>query len=164
MILAVGTDFPYNAVDAMAARFEDIDPELFVIKRPLRESDPIQSIGVFGVQWMPDEDSFEMKGLPAAIHEPTLANYIITVQMMVKDADEERGAGAHATLSKIVRTMLYRDEALRVALRQLSSTVAGSTERTGRFGVRTQRYLSNELSGSWLYLSTIEFWLETETI
>jgi hypothetical protein len=112
---------------------------------------------------MPDDDSFEMRGLPSGIHEPSLSSYLIGIQAFVKDGDEERGAAVHGTLSKLVRTMLVNDATLRVGLRSLSVTTSGITERTQRFGVRTQRYLSNELSGSWLYLSTIEFWLETET-
>jgi hypothetical protein len=163
MISTNTTFFPYNAVNVMATRFATIDSDLVILKRPLRASDPVQTIGVSAAQWLPDEESFEMRGLPAAIHEPTLSSYLITIQVFVKDTDEERGAAVHATLAKHVRTMLYRDTALIVGLRQLSATVSGSTESTGRFGIRTQRYLSNELSGSWLYLSNIEFWLETET-
>jgi hypothetical protein len=155
--------FPYNAVALMAVRFKTIDTDLEVFKRPLRDSDPVQSIGVFGSQWLPEEESHEMRGLPAGVREPTLASYLIGIQAFVKDADEERGAATHGTLSKLIRTMLYRDDDLRVGLRSLSVTSSDSIERTGRFGIRTQRYLSNELSGSWLYLSTIEFWLETET-
>lgn len=163
MISADMQVFPYNAVDVMAWRLGTIDPDVFVTKRPLRESDPIQSIGVFASQWMPDDDSYEMRGLPGGIHEPSLATYLIGIQAFVKDADEERGAATHGTLTKLVRTMLYRDPSLRVGLRELSVDMSGSQERTTKFGVRTQRYLSNELSGSWLYLSTIEFGLETET-
>ncbi|HEY6021685.1 MAG TPA: hypothetical protein VIY48_18005 [Candidatus Paceibacterota bacterium] len=157
------TYFPYNAIDLMVPRFQTIDSGLYVCKRPLRESDPNQSVGVFAQQWMPNEDAYEMRGMSPSIHEPTLSSYIIGIQAFVKDADEERGAAVHATLSKTIRTMLYRDNTLRVGLRSLSASVLGSLERTTRFGIRTQRYLSNELSGSWLYLSTIEFFLETET-
>lgn len=163
MIVADSTFFPYNVVDVLATRFATIDTDITVLKRPLRESDPVQCIGIFGQQWMPNEDTYEMRGLPVGISEPTLSHYVIGIQALVKDADEERGAAVHATLSKRVRTMLYRDNDLRVGLRSLSASVSGSLERTQRFGIRTQRYLSNELSGSWLYLSIIEFWLETET-
>jgi hypothetical protein len=113
---------------------------------------------------MPDESSFEMRGAPLGRHEPTLQQYLITVQGFVKDMDEERGLDVHAVLSKRLRAMLYRDDPLRVGLLALSVVMNGSTERAKRFGVRTQRYVSNEINGSWLYLSTLEFWLETETI
>jgi hypothetical protein len=163
MIQANTTHFPYNVVNLILEHAQLLDEDLFVTNRPLRESDPNQSIGVFGMQWMPDEETFEMRGLPAGISEPTISRYVISLQACIKDMDEARGAEVHATLAKMIRTMLYRDEALRVALRQLSVTMSESVERTQRFGVQTQRYLSNELEGAWLYLSTLEFWLETET-
>lgn len=155
--------FPYNAVNAIAESADALDEDLFVTQRPLRSSDPIQSVGVFGMMWTPDEESYEMRGLPGGVHQPTLTSYLLGIQAFVKDTDEVRGAVDHGTLSRMVRTMLVMDPALRVSLRALSVTTSGYTERTQRFGVRTQRYLSNELEGSWLYLSTIEFWIETET-
>jgi len=161
MIVADQTLFPYNAVNLLASRFQTIDPELFVCKRPLRESDPIQAIAVFAEQWVPDTESLEMRGALGA-QEPTLSTYYISIQCFIKDMDEERGAAIHATLSKRVRAMLYRDDVIRIGLHLLTATVEGSTETTKGYGIRTQRYLSNELQGSWLYLSQIESWLETE--
>jgi hypothetical protein len=163
VITADSLVWPYNAVEAIAERATTLDEHLFVTQRPLRSSDPLQSVGVFGMQWEPDESSFEMRGLPGGVHQPTLTSYLLGIQAFVKDTDEVRGAAVHGTLSRMVRTMLVTDPALRVSLRALSVTTSGYTERTQRFGVRTQRYLSNEIEGSWLYLSTIEFWIETET-
>lgn len=156
--------FPNNAVEIITARTRLLDTDLFVIKRPLRESDPNQSAGVFAAQWLPEEDSYEIVGGPVGRHEPTLQRYFITIQAFVKDMDEERGLATHSVLSKMIRSMLYRDNPLRVALGSLSVTTDSSIERTQRWGIRQQRYFSNELSGSWLYLSTLEFWLETETV
>lgn len=155
--------FPNNIVDLAAARFATIDPDLYVVRRPLRNSDPNQSIGVSAAQWLPQEDSYEMLGGPVGRHEPSLQQYLVTVQAFVKDMDEERGLAVHSVLSKMIRSMLYRDEPLRVGLSALSVSMNGSTERAQRWGIRQQRYFSNEISGSWLYLSTLEFWLETET-
>lgn len=164
MITSGTAVFPSNAIQLIKARAQLIDADIFVAGRPLRESDPVQSVGVFGIQWVPEEDSYEMGNSPIGRHEPTVQRYLITVQGFVKDMDEERGLDVHAILSKRLRSMLYRDDPLRVGLLALSVTMNGSTERAKRFGVRTQRYVSNELNGSWLYLSTLEFWLETETI
>lgn len=163
MITADDTEFPANAISLIATASAGLDSDLFVAKRPLRESDPNQSIGVYASMWLPDENSYEMRGRPDGIHEPTLQSYTIGVQAFVKDMDAERGLVVHATLSKMVRRLLYRDDTLRLGLRALQVTVDGSTERTQRFGVRSQRYVSNELQGTWLYLSTIEVFLETET-
>jgi hypothetical protein len=78
--------------------------------------------------------------------------------------DEETGISEHATLSKMVRGMLYRDETLRVQLATLVWTDGLTTERAKRWGVVNQRFISNEIGGVWLYLSILEFWLETETV
>lgn len=156
--------FPNNAVSLIQQQAKLLDPDLFVVRRPLRDTDNIQSIGVFASQWNPENDSFEMRGVPSGRHEPTLSYYLITVQSFVKDMDEERGLATHSVLSKMVRSMLYRDNTLRVGLLALSVAMNGSTERTKRFGINRQNFVSNELNGSWLYLSTLEFQLETETV
>jgi hypothetical protein len=155
--------FPSNVVSLIKARTKLLDGDLHVYGRPLRNSDPIQSVGITAAQWLPDEESYEMRGGPEGRHEPTLQSYLVTVQALIKDGDEERGLDTHAVLSKMIRSMLYRDEPLRVALLSLSVQMGGSTERATRFGIRQQRFFSNEISGSWLYLSNLEFWLETET-
>lgn len=161
---AVSLVFPELAVELIRDRVLMIDPDptqpITVVRRPLRTSDPVQCIGVFGATWTPDVTSHEMRGH----NEPTLGVYTIAVQVKVEDMDEERGLKLHSTMSKHVRAMLYRDAVLRVGLAALSVTMSGSTERAKRWGVRTQRYLSNELEGSFLHLSTLEFWLETETV
>ena len=156
--------FPSNVVQLVKTRAQLIDSDLYVTGRPLRESDPVQSVGVFGMQWVPDENYYAMGSTSLGRSEPSLQTYLITIQGFVKDADEERGLDVHAILSKKLRSMLYRDDPLRVGLLALSVVMNGSTERAKRYGVRSQRYVSNELSGTWLYLSTLEFWLETETI
>jgi hypothetical protein len=101
-----------------------------------------------------------MKGLG---HDPSIDRYNVALQAFVKDMDEERGLAVHSVMSEMLRTMLYRDTALRVGLSSLSTNLNGVQKRTTRWGISTQRYFSNELQGSWLYLSTLEFWLETET-
>lgn len=107
-----------------------------------------------------------MRGLGQnpAPSEPTISTYVIGVQAFVKDFSEERGLARHSVLSKMIRSMLYRDAPLRVGLSALSVTMNDSVERSQRWGIRAQRYLSNEIDGNFLYLSTLEFWLDTETV
>lgn len=155
--------FPQNVVTLVAENMKRIDEDLEVFRRPLRESDPTQSIGVFGAQWAPDEDSYEMRGGPAGRHEPTIQQYTLGVQAFIIDMDEDRGLAVHSVLAKLVRTMLLSDPDLHVGLAGLVTTIGGTTERAARWGVRPQRLISNELSGSWIYLSTLEFWLDTHT-
>lgn len=162
MIDAATPVFPNNIVSLVKTRTQLLDSELSVFQRPIRPSDPVQSVGIYGATWEPREDSYEIGH--SAPSEPTVQRYLIAAQAFVKDMDEERGLARHSVLSKMIRTMLYRDEPLRVGLSVLSVTMNGSVESARRWGIRSQRYLSNELDGSFLYLSTLEFWLETETV
>lgn len=170
MIVATDAVFPNNIVALICNRFVMEDSDFFVSRRPLRATDPSQSLGVYASQWTPNEDSYEIKnkflgsGPSIGPNEPTLQDYIITIQAFVKDMDPERGLATHSVFSKIVRTMLYRDEPLRIGLASLSFSMDGSTERLLRWKVRNQRYHSNELQSNWLYLSTLELFAETETI
>lgn len=161
MIVADNAVFPNNIVDLVATRCALIDTDLFVIKRPLRNTDPNQSIGVVAALWAPDQESLEMRGFYPA--PPTLQRYSITVQAFVKHMDEVEGLNTHSVLSMLLRSMLYNDGPLRVGLSSLQSTLNGTTEQSQRWGIAQQRFFSNEISGDWLYLSTLEFWLETET-
>lgn len=163
MITETTPVFPNNVVLLVQDRIPDaVDPDLRVFRRPLRESDPSQSVGIVAAQWLPDEESMEIRG--TGFHQPTLETYLITVQAFVKDFDEERGLATHSVLSEMIRSMLYRDAPLRVGLSALATSVQGVTKRTRRWGIRQQRYFSNEIEGNFLYLSTLEFWLETETL
>lgn len=153
--------FPNNAVNLLAQNIILIDSGLYIAKRPLRPTDPNQSVGIFAAQWMPDEESHEMRG--KLFHDPSLESYTLAIQGFIKDADEERGLATHSVLSELIRSMLYRNEAVRVGLSSLNTQLSGVKKRCHRWGISSQRYYSNEISGSWLYLSTLEFWLEVET-
>lgn len=158
--------FPNNVVDILYTRLGMIDPDIFVVRRPLRHTDLAQSIGIFGSMWMPDQESLEIRGIGSGMpgsQEPTLSRYMITIQAFVKDMDEERGLATHSVLSKMILAILYRDQPLRVGLSSLSAEVLGVTEHARRWGITSQRFLNNELGDNeWLYLSTVEFWLDTE--
>lgn len=157
------TVFPNNIVQKIKTRVQALDVDLFVIARPLRNSDMPQSVGVTSSLWTPDISSLEMKGGALGQQQPTLSRYITNIQAFVKHMDEEIGISAHATLSNMLRRMLYSDSALRVQLGSLVWTDGIKTERAQRWGIINQRFVSNEVSGEWLYLSNLEFWLETET-
>lgn len=162
MISATEPVFPNNAAILISDTIKMLDPDLRVFMRPLRTSDPVQSVAVLPVQVTPDEDTTEIIGIASA--PPPVSQYVIGIQAFVKDMDEEKGLATHSVLSKMIRSMLDRDATLRVGLRSLFvEDPYGGTERALRWGVRTQRFMSNELDGAFLHLSTLEFWLETET-
>jgi hypothetical protein len=60
--------------------------------------------------------------------------------------------------------MLYHDRDLAVALGQLAESESTRIERYKRLGIRQQRFLNNELNGKFIFLSSTELWVETETI
>lgn len=161
MIEASDAVFPNCIIKVLADRVPSLDADLFVTRRPLRSSDPNQSVGVFPGQWVPDERSQEMGRINPG--EPTMQQYIVGVQAFIKDGDEEKGLARHSALSYAIRSMLYRDAVIRVGFQSLAYTSNGVTERLRRWGIRNQRFLGNELSGSWLYLSTLEVWAETDS-
>jgi hypothetical protein len=159
--------FPNNVCSLVFARMKTIDSDLRVYQRALRDSDGTQSIGVYPITWTPDESSFEMTGQPPSVQaaaEPTLQRYIIGVQGYVKDTNEEQGIAVHSILAKRIRSLLYRDPVLAVGLQSLSVTMNGSTERIQRRGIQVQRFLNNEVQGVFMFLSSCEYYFETETV
>lgn len=159
--------FPNNVVELVDIAFSGIDPagEIGHFKRPLRNTDPQQSIGIHAQLWSPDEDSYEFLGQENLNpQKPTLQRYYYGAQAFVKDGDEERGLAVHATLSHRVRSVLYTHAPLKVALTGLKVEFEdGSTEQLQQWGITNARYFSGEIEGTNLYLSTLEFWVETET-
>lgn len=165
-MLAVDEDvFPNNVVKWTALAMDGIDQDVRVFRRALRNTDPQQSIGVFAQTWGPDMQSLEMQSLGAPAPQlPTIQEYTLGIQAFVKDAEEERGLSVHGALSQRVRSVLYTDPNLQVVLGQLSVNLDGGwTESMRRWGVRTARYFSGEINAQMLYLSTLEFFIETET-
>lgn len=159
--------FPQNAIEAIRDElltlpmFTELDTGgRAVFMRPLRPSDANVSAGVFALDWRPDQ--VEIMGRPNG--DPTLGTYMIAIQCLVKHGDEQAGLAAHSEASKAVRSMLYRSNSLRLALTSLTETSLGVTERAKRWAVGQQRFANNELNGTFLYLTTTELSLQTETI
>ena len=165
MLVADESVFPNNVVKWTSLAMGTIDPDIRVFRRALRNSDPQQSVGVFAQAWGPDPESLEMQSVGSSAPQmPTIQEYTLGVQAFVKDSEEERGLAVHAALSQRVRSVLYTDANLQLVLGQQSANLDGGwTESMRRWGVRTARYFSGEINAQMLYLSTLEFWIETET-
>lgn len=153
--------FPNNVVECLAIVLPGVDPDVVILKRPLRGTDPNYSIGVYGTLWTPNEQSYEMG--PKMDPEPTLQEYQIGIQTLIKDGDPVRALRTGSIFTKRVRGVLYRNAPLRVALGQLQVVDGTYTESFRRCGIRTQRYMSNDLEGAFVFISVIDFWIETET-
>lgn len=158
--------FPNNIVEIVKTRTQFLDSDLTILKRPVRASDPTQTVGLTAASWLPDLTSYEfpyLGGGNVQAGEPTLQRYTINVTSFVKDMDEENGQAVHSVLAALLRSMLYRDNTLRVGLAALSVTMNGHIERAKRWGVSNQRFLNNTVDQQFMFVSTLEFWLETET-
>lgn len=156
--------FPNNIVDILEYRISQIDADLTVVKRRLRTTDGNQTVGLVPTLWTPEQDSYEMLGpMDVARHRPTLVQYGISIQSYVKHADEVTGSRQHSVLASKLRSMLFTDDALRVGLLELSVADGARTERTKKWGIRRVQFLSNELNGSFLYMSILDSFYETET-
>lgn len=161
--------FPSSVIDVLAAACQLIDPHvdedkrdgLRIQRRPLRLTDQTQTLGIFATHWQPDEQSVEIgRGMPG---EPTFATYPIMVQSLVKDSDEERGVAMNSYFSSLVRNTLYRSSVIRDVLPTISSTVLGVREQVAHWGISRQHLQADALQGTFIYLSTIEFWVKTQT-
>jgi hypothetical protein len=148
--------FPVCVTRTLKTEFEAIEGVDYVFERPLRPTDPNMSIGIVALDWDPRDHEIGQ-------HDPAVQRYTYAVQSFAKNTDPAQGLLEHAILAKMVRTMLYRTESVRLALASLAETSLGHTERTQRWGVRQQRFASNESESQFLYLSTTEVWLETES-
>lgn len=148
-------EFPDNAVSLIRLHLEDEPNFSSIVGRPLRPTDYTGMVGIFATVWQPDD--FEIGQF-----DPAVTRYGLSIQSLAKNATEEEGIAEHSRLAKKIRVMLYRDADLRVQLGQLRTTDDGFTERTQRWGVTQQRYLSGELEGQFMFLAVTDLWLETE--
>lgn len=152
--------FPGNVIECIAAVLPAVDADATVYKRPLRPTDPNYAIGIYATTWSPDEDSLEIGHAPP--QEATLNSYQIGVQTLIKDGDTERGLAIGTIFARRVRSVLYRNEPLRIALGSLYVEDGSSRESMKRFGVRGQRFMSNDIEGKFVFISVLDYWIETE--
>lgn len=154
--------FPNNVVKCLGIVLPGITEGITLLKRPLRPADPDHSIGVYGTLWTPEEDSYEMGH--AAPNESTLSKYQVGIQTLVKHGEADKCLTISSILTRHVRAVLYRNQPLRVALGSLyvQDTTYGYRESMRRWGVRTQRYMTNDLQGAFVTTSVLDLWIETE--
>lgn len=152
------TLFPVNVIDEVKTSLTQyMGEDVAVIERPLRIADPYRAIGIFPTVSEPLQESAEIGGW-----EPTLQRYNYRIQCLVRHQDEVLGRRLYAVDTKIIKTILYRDNDLKTRLAALSDESVGFRETFKRFVVGSQRFLNNELNGQFTYLSVTEFFVETE--
>lgn len=152
--------FPNNVVAVLADVLSAVDEDVVPLTRPLRPTDPNMSLSVYASVWLPDDSSFEIGKMAP---EPTLGNYGVQIQTLTKHGDSPTALAVSSIFTKRVRNVLYRNEPLHVILGSLSVDEDDRKESMRRWGVRSQRYLSNEVQGTYLFVSVLDIFIETET-
>lgn len=165
--------FPSAFIQVIATRISDLFPELSVVQRRLKLQDRTRTVGVFPMPWTPDIESLEfgqgnlVLGQPnSTLSQPTIGTYGIGLQALIQNSDQVQASAESSAMSYALRYMLYNDAALGVGLDSLSVTYGTSpaiTERAQRRGITRVRYLDNEVSGTYVALNTIEYYIDTQT-
>lgn len=143
--------FPASIVLTVARNLRRFSALEMVMLRPLRPIDPNYCAGVFSFDWTPGIGSYAI-----GQEDPQHAVYHLRIQVMVKHTNEEEGLQEHSVLSKSLRAMVYRDEQLRAELTALEETIFGVAERLKHYTVQAQRFMTNELQGTYIYLSSMD--------
>ena len=166
MISQGNIEFPNNVIEVMAFRIPSFcDPDsaapdrIKVLKRPLRQTDPQQCVGVFPSVKRPDVTSSEI-GFAA----PTLNRYGIIMQSLVKSTDEAEAISISSILANRLTRMFHHDSVLHAGLTALAVNMDNVRERLQRRGIELQRYLDNQVEGTFVRTSWVECWVETETV
>lgn len=143
--------FPASIVTTLTRNLRRLPVIQEVLMRPLRPVDPNYCLGVFANDWTPGIGSYAI-----GQEDPQHATYHVRIQCMVKHLIEQEGLQEHSVLSKSLRAMVYRDAQLRAELTALAEETFGVAERLKHYTVQAQRFLTNELSGSYIYLSSMD--------
>lgn len=163
VIAATTANFPQNVIEVMVPRLRSLDADLAVLRRAIRPTDPVQSVGVYCDKITPNENSYEMRGLGAASIQ-SLATLTYRIQAYNKHSDEIEGLGINAELTERVRDMLYDDATFRIGLQPLTATRPnGKLKRLTRYMVKDTDYMQQQLAGDWTFLSVTTFEVEVET-
>lgn len=153
--------FPGNVVTVLKKYARTITPPddqvLTVVGRALRPVDPNFCVGIYSVDWRPDRYEIGNVG-------PSLAHYEYRIDLLVKHTNEEEARELHGNLAKAIRAMLYGDDALRAELGQVREESYGFRERVQKWGVRQQRFFTNDISGEFIFLAALEFYVDVESV
>lgn len=149
--------FPTNVIDVLHPLMEQLDGIKHVYKRQIEPVDPDSSLGLTYFDWTPED--LELGGFG-----PTLSTYRFGAQVMVKHTNEEDGTRLHVELATRVRRAFWQDLSVRAALSALVVEDGDWKERVQRWGVTQQRFASDQVDRQFLFLSMLEFFVQTESV
>jgi hypothetical protein len=161
--MAEGTSDTYleSLLDLFRVWLIGVDGIDGIVARSLNTTDANGMLGISPDDWAPLD--VEMTG--DSPFEPTVQRYTISLQHIVKHANEEEGQRIHREVAKALRLMLYRDPNFQVSLRGLFVREGTRKERTQRFFITDQRYAANQTgTTTFLYMSVTNIAVETEIV
>jgi hypothetical protein len=150
--------FPECIMDVLVDQLETIEGVTNVFRRELDPTDPNGSVGLCFELWTPVEVEMGGRGF-----DPTLSNYVIQIEHLVKHAKREEGNLQHRTVARSIRSMLYRDQATQVRFRQLAHINADVHERLMKWSIE-QRFASNKIASAFYFVSGTTVTFQTETV
>ena len=149
--------FPDAFVWVIADFLDTSMPDLEALyRRPLRPTDANPSAGVFANDWTPGDRVIGQRA-------PLINDYRVTIHLLHKNTSEEEGIAKHSVLTKELRRMMERNDALPVRLAASTESVSGIRERFHRLQMTKQRFLANEVKGQFLFFSVSDLTIQTET-
>lgn len=162
------SSFPDNIVDAIATHIpkyfeapsgDPADPEWYqFVKRPIMPMDAARCISVFPAGWAPEPRSELIGQL-----EDGMGRYAIRSELLVKHANLDGAWPVVSRDAKLLRVVLYRDEDLWTAMRQMTETIAGTVERFKDFKVTGQQYLPSNAGGQNMIVAVTNMEVKVET-
>jgi len=137
--MATDVPFPDCIIEVLKTRLGTISGVSGVLVRPLEPTDPNGSVAVTFELWQPVQ--IEM-GTGRGF-DPSLSDYVLHIEHMVKHAEREAGYLQHRTVATKIRSMLYRDTDTQVAFRQLAYIDSLVHERLMKWSLE-QRFAANQ--------------------
>ncbi len=147
--------FAWDLYDYFPDNLDEADQ--FVL-RPVRPEDPSRTVGIVAEDWEPSPNAYE-----TGRDEPLLGQYVLTIWAFVKHLNEEEGIQEHGVLARNIRRMLAGDTTLLGTLRAEVDDYGTGTEYVQRIRLVNQKFLSNEVNGTHMYLSVSRLMIETES-
>lgn len=153
MTTAPFPDCIFNVISPHLARIRGVSA---VHVRPLEPNDNNGALGIALDSWQPVEYEIGDTG-------PTLANYVVTIEHLIKNANREDGYKEHRSAARSIRSMLYRDPDVVVPLRGLVHEDDDTIERLMKWDVE-QRFASNDINKSFYFVSITIVTFQTSTL
>lgn len=163
-VLRDPTNFQFpDCVCAVIAKyaFDNISAVENIEYRGLSADDMSGTLAFDVIDWQAGEE--EMSG-QKGVTIPTESIHLLSIEFVHKNDSSAEGAEIHRRALREIRTMLYANATLGVALGQLSRSGDGIIERMLRWKVLRQQSGSSQINGAFVSMSAIEFMFTTEMV